>query len=310
MKKAILLLNMGGPSSLDEVELFLRNMFNDPNILQTNPILRKFISSIIVKKRLNEAKENYKEIGGKSPLLEITTSLSSKVTNLTNIPTYPIMRYVPPFAKERLLELKEQNVEELILFSMYPHYSTTTTKSSIDDILNTLKEINYNPKIKIIDRYFDNKEYIKIQASLIVEALEDKNPKDIKLIISAHGLPVDIIKKGDPYPKHIEENTKLLKEELKEKGVEFKEVELAYQSKVGNSAWLEPNLVDVLRHPTNLNTLIFPISFTIDNSETIFELDIEHKEIANKLGYNYYRVVKCPNNRDEFAKLISLLATT
>ena len=305
MKKAILLLNMGGPNSIEEVELFLRNMFSDPNILQTNSLIRKLVGSIIVKKRLHEAQENYKEIGGKSPLLDITNSLAKKVSNLTNTPTYPVMRYVPPFAKEVLTKLQNSGISELTLFSMYPHYSTTTTKSSIDDIMQCCKELNYNPKINVIDRYYDNKEYIKIQSALIKEALKSKDAKDIKLIISAHGLPLDIIKKGDPYEEHIKTNVKLLKEQLINDGIKFKEIELAYQSKVGNGTWLEPNLADVLRNPTNLKVLIFPIAFTIDNSETIFELDIEHKDIATKLGYKYYNIAKCPNDRDDFAKFIS-----
>ena len=305
MSKAILLLNMGGPSNLDEVEMFLRNMFADKYILQTNSLMRNFIGNIIVKKRLEEAKENYKALGGKSPLLDITNSLAMKLSNITQIPTYPVMRYVPPFAKEILSKLKEQNIEELTLFSMYPHYSSTTTKSSIEDIEDTLKELNYNPKIKIVDRYYNDFNYIKIQTSLIKKALGNSNAKEIKLIISAHGLPVSIIKKGDPYQKEIEINTELIKYELQKEGIEFKEVELAYQSKVGNASWLEPNLEDVLRNPNNLKVLIFPIAFTIDNSETIFELDIEHREIAEKIGYKYYKVASCPNDCDKFAKFIS-----
>ena len=305
MKRAILLLNMGGPSNIDEVELFLKNMFSDKYILQTNPLFRKIIGSIIVKKRLREAKENYKEIGSKSPLLEISNSLAKKLEKKINNPVYPIMRYVPPFAKETLLKLKNSGIEELILFSMYPHYSSTTTKSSIEDVLTTLKSINYNPKIKIIDRYFNDKEYIKIQAKLIKEALGSERADDKKLIISAHGLPVDIIKKGDPYEKEVNINYELLIKELKNMGCNFAQTQLAYQSKVGNSAWLEPNLSDVLRNPTSFNVLIFPISFTIDNSETIFELDIEHKAIATKLGYSYYKVAKCPNDRDDFVNFIA-----
>jgi ferrochelatase len=296
---------MGGPSSIEEVELFLRNMFADKYILQTNALVRKFVGNMIVKKRLNEAKENYKALGGKSPLLEITNSLSSKVSHLTNRPIYPIMRYVPPFAKETLRQLQLDGVDELVLFSMYPHYSSTTTKSSIEDIKDTLKELNYNPKLTIIDRYYNNLEYINIQAKAILDAIGSNDESKIKLIISAHGLPMSIIKKGDPYQKEIEENTKLLSKQLTKMGLNFKEIELAYQSKVGNASWLEPNLEDVLRNPTNLNVLIFPISFTIDNSETIFELAIEHKEIADKIGYKYYKVAKCPNDSDAFANFIS-----
>jgi len=310
MKKAILLLNMGGPSNIDEVELFLKNMFADKYILQTNPLIRKLVGSIIVKKRLHEAKENYQEIGGKSPLLEITNSLAQKVHQFTNTRTYPVMRYVPPFAKEVLSKLQKDRVEELILFSMYPHHSSTTTISSIEDIKDSLKELNYNPKLKIIDSYYNNREYINIQATLIQEALQNTPAKDIKLIISAHGLPLDIIEKGDLYQKHIEENCALLKEELQNRGLYFKDIILAYQSKVGNGTWLEPNLVNVLRNPTNLSILIFPIAFTIDNSETVFELDIEHKEIAQKIGYRYYKTAKCPNDRDDFAKFITEIITS
>lgn len=308
MKRAIVLLNMGGINSIDEVELFLKNMFSDKYILQTNPILRKIIGNIIVKKRLDEVKQNYKELGGKSPLLNITNALCKKIKNITKAPTYPIMRYTPPFAKDILAKLKQDGIEEIIAISMYPHYSTTTTKSSIEDLKMALKELNYNPNLKIVDRYYNNLEYVDIQSNLIIEALNSADASKIDLIISAHGLPVSIIKKGDPYQKEIEANVELIKQELNKKGVNFKNILLAYQSKVGNSAWLEPNLADVLRNPKNLNVLIFPISFTIDNSETIFELEIEHKEIATKIGYNYYKVAKCPNDRDDFAKFLVGLA--
>ena len=304
MKRAVLLLNMGGPSSISEVEMFLRNMFADRYILQTNPLMRKLIGNIIVAKRLNEAQDNYRQIGGKSPLLDITNSLASKISEKLGVPAYPVMRYVPPFAKDVLPKLKEQGVEELLLFSMYPHYSSTTTKSSIEDIEDALKELNWQPKIKIVGRYYNDLEYIKIQANLIEQALNGESSEDKKLIISAHGLPLDIIKKGDPYEKEITVNFELIKAELAHRGVKFKEVELAYQSKVGNGTWLEPNLSDVLRNPTNLNVLIFPIAFTIDNSETIFELDIEHREIAEKIGYDWYKVAKCPNDSEEFSNFL------
>ncbi len=304
MKQAILLLNMGGPSNLGEVELFLRNMFSDKYILQTNALLRKFIGNIIVKKRLNEAVENYKILGGKSPLLEISNSLANKLADITGVPVYPVMRYVPPFAKDVLPKLKEQGIKELVLFSMYPQYSSTTVKSSIEDVQEALKALNWSPKLKIIDRYFDNPNYIKLQCDLIEQALEGEPCEDKKLIVSAHGLPMDIIKKGDPYEKEINANYELILQELNRRGCNFKETQLAYQSKVGNGTWLEPNLSDVLRNPSSLSVLIFPIAFTIDNSETVFELDIEHREIAEKIGYDYYKVAKCPNDSDEFAKFI------
>ncbi len=299
---------MGGPSNIGEVELFLRNMFDDPNIIQSNVVIRKLVGSIIVKKRLHEARENYNLIGGKSPLLDITNELAEKIEQKSGIKCVPVMRYVPPFATDVLEELQSEGVEKITLIPMYPHYSTTTTKSSIDDIVATCKTLNYNPEIKVTKSYYNNDSYITLQAQLIIDALQSKDPSTMKLIISAHGLPLSIIKAGDPYQKQVEENCKLLEAKLKELGIHFKEVELAYQSKVGNSTWLEPNLSDVLRNPTNLDVLLFPIAFTIDNSETIFELDIEHREIAEKIGYKSYRVSKCPNSRDEFADFLISLA--
>ena len=304
MSRALVLLNMGGVNNLNEVELFLRNMFADKYILQTNALMRKFIGNIIVKKRLNEAIENYKILGGKSPLLEITNSLCKKIEDKINLPTYPIMRYTPPFAKEILSKLKEQGIKELIVFSMYPHYSTTTTKSSLEDLKDTLKELNYNPKLKIVDRYFDNQDYINLQANLIKDKLGSLDASKITLLISAHGLPISIIKKGDPYQKEIESNFTKLTKTLQDMQINFKDTKLVYQSRVGSGAWLEPNLADILRNPKSLDVLIFPISFTVDNSETVFELSIEHKEIAQKIGYNYYDVCKCPNDRDDFVEFI------
>ena len=305
VKRGVLLLNMGGPNSIDEVELFLRNMFADKNILPMNPIMRRFVGNIIVKKRLKEAQENYKILGGKSPLNEITDSLCKKVEEKTSTPTLPAMRYVPPFAKEALSKFKSMGIEEVILFPMYPHYSTTTTLSSIEDIKDRAKELEYYFHMIIVEPYYKDERYIDIQCDRIVEALGDKDAKEFELILSAHGLPMSIIKAGDPYQKHIEENASLISQRLAQRGIEFKKQTLAYQSKVGKGAWLEPNLVDILRNPNNLKVLIYPLSFTIDNSETLFELDIEHREIANKIGYDDYIVAKCPNDREDFVEFIS-----
>ncbi len=302
MKSGVLLLNMGGPNNLKEVELFLRNMFADRYILPMNPLMRKLIGSIIVKKRKDEAKENYKELGGKSPLNDITASLCKKIEDRLNIPIKMAMRYVPPFATEALQEFKNMGIDNIILFPMYPHYSTTTTKSSVEDVLNSMRELDYSANINIVDPYYDDYNYIQIQIDRIIEATKDINRDKYTLLLSAHGLPVKIIKSGDPYQIQIEANVSAIKTALKCRGIEFRDIKLVYQSRVGSGKWLEPNLVDVLRSPDNLRVVIVPLSFTIDNSETLFELDIEHKLIATKIGYDDYRVVKCPNDKDDFVE--------
>jgi len=304
MKRGVLLLNMGGPNNIEEVELFLRNMFADPRILPMAPWLRRMIGKRIVRKRLHEAQESYRELGGKSPLTEITWSLAQKVEEGSGVLVRPAMRYVPPLASTALKEFKAEGVEELILFPMYPQYSTTTTLSSLDDVQAQCDALGYHPRIRLIDPYYDDYDYLKIQAELIAEAMEGIESSEYDLILSAHGLPISIIRAGDPYEKQVEANVSALRIVLKEQGIIFKNIKLAYQSKVGNAAWLEPNLADLLRRPENLKVLIFPLAFTIDNSETIFELDREHREIAEKIGYEDYRVANCPNDREEFARFI------
>jgi ferrochelatase len=304
-KKALLLLNMGGPNNVDEVEMFLRNMFSDKNILPMNPYLRAFIREIIVRNRIAEVKENFmKYLGGKSPLPGLTYNLILKLQEKLDIKIAPAMRYVPPFATDALKVFQKDGVEELILFPMYPQFSTTTTLSSIEDIEQRCAELNYSPKITVIEPYYDDFDYIEMCANKIMEAFEGKNTEEYDLLLSAHGLPMSIIKAGDPYQNQVEGNVSALRIYFHQKGIKFNNIKLVYQSKVGNAAWLEPNLVDVLRNPYHRKVLIYPLAFTIDNSETVFELDIEHREIAEKIKYEDYRVAKCFNDDDTFVDFI------
>jgi len=303
-KQALLLLNMGGPNNIEEVELFLRNMFADEHILTMNPYLRKLIAYIIISKRLEDVKENYRLLGGKSPLPELTNALIKKLKSNIEMPVYSAMRYVPPFADKALYQCQKDGVKELILFPMYPQYSTTTTLSSVEDIEKRCEEMGYMPKITVIDPYYDDLDYIEASVEKILEAMPGKETKEYDLLLSAHGLPLSIIKNGDPYQNQIEGNASAIKTYLALKGIEFHEIKLVYQSKVGSSAWLEPNLADVLRNPTHRKVIIYPLAFTLDNSETVFELDIEHREIAEKLKYEDYVVTECMNDSDKFVQLI------
>ena len=305
MSRALLLLNMGGPNNIDEVEMFLRNMFSDKNILTMDRYTRALVREIIIFNRIDEVKENFIEnLGGKSPLPALTNDLIKKLKTKLDMPIAPAMRYVPPFATESLTQFKEDGIEELILFPMYPQYSTTTTLSSVEDIEARCEALEYSPKIRVIDPYYDDYDYISMSVKKIMDALGDKDSKDYDLLLSAHGLPVSIIKAGDPYQNQVEGNASAIKIYLHERGIEFNNIKLVYQSKVGSSAWLEPNLVDVLRNPYHRKVLIYPLAFTVDNSETVYELDIEHREIADKIKYDDYRVAKCFNDDDAFVDFV------
>jgi ferrochelatase len=304
MSQALFLLNMGGPNSIDEVELFLSNMFADKNILTMDRVTRKLVSAIIINKRLDDVKVNYGLLGGKSPLLGLTEKLIAKLQVKLDMPIFPVMRYVPPFADLALEQCEKDGVKELILFPMYPQYSTTTTFSSVEDVEARCKLLDYHPSIKVIDPYYDDYDYIAASVEKIVEAMEGKDTTEYDLLLSAHGLPVSIIQAGDPYQNQVEANASSVKIYLRERGIIFKNIKLVYQSKVGSSDWLEPNLVDVLRNPHNRKVVIFPLAFTLDNSETVFELDIEHREIVDKIKYEDYVVAKCMNTSDKFVELI------
>ena len=132
--------------------------------------------------------------------------------------------------------------------------------------------------------------------------MEGKDPKQFDLIFSAHSLPQSIVKRGDPYPMEVQEHIEILKKTI---GHRFKEVHLAYQSKLGPVKWLEPSLEEKLRSLRNKKVLIYPISFVLDNSETEFELHIEYKEIAKKLGFEEYIVARCPNDSDTFVEALA-----
>ena len=307
-KKAILLLNMGGPKNIEEVELFLKNMFDDPRILTMPSFMRKIVGSMIVSFRKKEALNNYKALGGKSPIVKHMEDLTKKLSSL--LPEIEIkyaMRYTPPFAFEILEKMKEENIEEIILLPLYPHFSTTTTASSFDDVEASLRKLNYQPKIKKITSFYDHIGYNLSIIEKIKEAIKEENPKEFDLIFSAHGLPQKMIEQGDPYQNQIESNVAILKNLLKESGINFKNIHLAYQSKVGPLKWLSPSLEEKLKEIENKKVLIYPISFTLDNSETDYELSIEYKKLAKDMGFEKFIVSKCVNDSDLFVKsLISI----
>ncbi|CAM2938550.1 ferrochelatase [Helicobacter burdigaliensis] len=304
--KAVVLLNMGGPNSLHEVKVFLQNMFNDPYILSIkSDFMRKMVANFIVNKRLEESQNNYKQIGGKSPLVALTFSLCEKL-NVLNSEYYftYAMRYTPPFAKMVAFDLFQKGVEEIILFSMYPHFSYTTFQSSYEDFLKALKELNYHPKIKVVKNYYWDKLYNQAILKKIKEGLADKNSKDFHLIFSAHSLPQRNINRGDPYQKEILENVEILKELLAKEGLDFASIKVAYQSKIGPIKWLEPSLQHLLKSYKDKKVIIYPIAFTMDNSETDFELSLQYKQEALSLGIKEFIVCKCLNDDEDFAKFI------
>lgn len=302
-KKALVLLNMGGARNKDELKMFLTNMFNDKNIITVkNPLIRKMIAFFITTTRLNSAWKNYEEIGNESPINKLTEKLVDKCNEkIEDYKTYQVMRYTPPFANDVITKMLEDGINEIVLLPLYPQYSTTTTKSSIEDFIDYLP-YTFGKNIRYIETFYKNDKF----NDCIIEEISrnTQNPSDYNLIFSAHGLPQKIVDAGDPYEIQMNEHVKILSDKLQEKGMDFKSVNLAYQSKVGPMKWLDPSLEDMLKNFKGQKVIIYPIAFIVDNSETDFELDIEYREIAHELGIEDYKVCKCVNDSDGFIEAI------
>jgi ferrochelatase len=252
--------------------------------------------------RKKEAKENYKALGGMSPIVGHTKRLARRLEKIVDADVFYKMRYTPPFAKDVLEHLKPY--DEIYAIPMYPHYSSTTTKSSIEEFEKWAKKLGVKGKIRTLDSYYDHELYNKAIVERIKESLGYDNPEEFELIFSAHGLTQRTIDKGDPYQKHILANVECAKKELEKQGIKFKNIHTAYQSRLGPMEWIRPYMDDKLHEMKDKKVIVYPISFTVDNSETQFELDIEYKEIADEVGIKDYRVARAPNHNQYFLETL------
>ncbi len=300
MKKAVILFNLGGPDSLDAVEPFLFNLFNDKNIITIPNPMRFFLAKLISGKRAPIAKEIYKNIGNKSPILEETekqaVALEKALNSITNhqspitYKTFISMRYWHPFSYETIEKVKEFNPDEIILLPLYPQFSTTTTKSSYDDWHKISKKNGLKIPVKTICGYHLDEDFITAHSNIIKKSYEEIGNTKTRILFSAHGLPEKIIKKGDPYQKQIEETAAAIVAKLSIENLDFV---VCYQSRVGRLKWIDPSTEDEIKRAgvDSLEIIVVPIAFVSEHSETLVELDIEYKHLAKESGVkNYYRV--------------------
>jgi len=313
-KTAVILFNLGGPDSLDAVKPFLFNLFNDKAIISLPNPFRFFLAKLISSKRNKTACEIYENIGGKSPLLELTNSqaheLEKELSYLGDFKTFVAMRYWKPFSKEIMPKILDYNPDEIILLPLYPQFSSTTSQSSIDDFKKNLNKYEHNINVKTICCYPIEQDFIKSHALLMKKAIISHYNDDIKkfrFLFSAHGLPQKVIDKGDPYASQAQKTT----EEIVKKFADLLNVKaqdidyiLCFQSKVGPMKWTTPSLDFELKRAAidKKNTVIIPVSFVSEHSETLVELDIEYKEKAEQLGIKKYIRVPALNSEGHFIK--------
>ena len=291
MKTAVVLFNLGGPDKQESVKPFLFNLFNDPNIFRLPNPFRYLLARLISSRRTKEATEIYAEIGGKSPILEITNSqaeaLQKELKNkgIEN-KVFVCMRYWHPMTAEVVSKVKDYNPDKIFLLPLYPQYSTTTTKSSLDAWFKEAQNQELNTKTKYTCCYPYDAKLIKAHQKLIQDKINHVKDKKVRVLFSAHSLPVSIIKKGDPYQWQVEQTVKAVMQGIHG----YEDHVLAYQSKVTPVKWLEPTTPSEIENAINEDRalVIVPIAFVSDHSETLVELDIEYQELASELGCKHY----------------------
>jgi ferrochelatase len=311
-KTAVLLLQMGGPDSLDAVEPFLYNLFSDRDIIKIGPaFLQPFIARMIVKRRAPKSAANYRDIGGKSPLRELTEQQAGELEKLLG-PGYRCsvaMRYWHPFANETLAALKKEGIRKIVALSLYPHYSRATSGSSFNDLERAVKASGSSFEVVSVRQFYNHPLYIQAlveKISLGLSGFQDRSK--VQLFFSAHSLPQSFITEGDPYLDHIQETVRLTMEH-------FGDVahHLAFQSRAGPVKWLEPSTGDKLRELAALGhkeVLIIPLSFVSDHIETLHEIDIEYREEAHKLGITDFRRMESLNSSPTFIQCLATLVQT
>ena len=249
MKKAIILFNLGGPDSLDAVEPFLFNLFNDPAIISLPFFLRYPLAKLISKRRTPIAKAIYSEMGGKSPILDETMKQARAIEDSMKLEDdvykcFIVMRCWNPRAKETIKKVKEFNPEQIVLLPLYPQYSNATSGSSIQEWLEICKKEKLATETKIICCYPTDKDFILSYANLIRKKIDLNKLSELTLIFSAHGLPELKIKQGDPYQWQVEKTVNDLVKKLSIKNLNYI---LSYQSRVGPLKWIGPSTEEVIK---------------------------------------------------------------
>lgn len=304
-KVGVLLLNLGGPETLNDVQPFLFNLFADPDIIRLPrpfQFLQRPLAQLISVLRAPKSKEGYAAIGGGSPLRKITDEQAHALklaleAKETPVNVYVGMRYWYPFTEEAIQQIKKDRITRLVVLPLYPQFSISTTGSSIRVLQSIFRDDSYLSRlpVSIIQSWYQREGYVKSMADLIEKELQSfSNPEEVMIFFSAHGVPVSYVESaGDPYRDQMEECIYLIMQELKAREI-GNDHTLAYQSRVGPVQWLKPYTDEVLVELGQKGVkslLAVPVSFVSEHIETLEEIDMEYKELALESGIeNWGRV--------------------
>ncbi|MCH8012112.1 MAG: ferrochelatase [Candidatus Marinimicrobia bacterium] len=307
-RHAVVIVNLGGPSNLDEVRPFLKQLFQDPDIFKFpfGRIGQNIFSSLIATLRAPKSRSYYAPIGNGSPIHANTLMQADKLQAFLqphgDFTVLVAQRYWHPFISEVVEDVRLGHYDVITLLPLFPHYSTTTTLSLINE---WRRQADGLPEPRIIERFYQEEGYLKTCVKKIQSVLERFDIKP-HILFSAHSLPVKRILAGDPYEKEVTDNMELIMDRI---GRDYT-YSLCYQSKIGPIKWLSPSFesaVNDLVEKDMRHILVFPISFVSEHVETLYELDIQKRDYAIDRGILQYERVDTVQDDDEFIRALRKL---
>ncbi len=298
-RTGVLLLQMGGPRSLDEVEPYIQSLFNDPYLVRLPFPVKLFrgpLSRKVARKRAPAVRKQYELIGGSSPNNRVTGEQAASLQHELgdDFRCYAAMTYTPPRIGTALSQSIEDGCTRWVALSMFPQYCTASTEASFAELRKELKTLGIRPEqVRWVERWGDDAAYLDATADDINEALakaKENGPGGPHLLVSAHGIPVSYVESGDPYVDEVNSSLEGLRQRLPASTP----ITLAFQSRATPVKWVEPSTIDTLAKLGDegiRNIVVLPISFVNDHIEPLYEIDIQLEEVAKEHGVeNYTRV--------------------
>lgn len=314
MKIAVVLFNLGGPDQPDAVQPFLFNLFSDPAIIGVPNPVRWMLAQLISRRRAPVAQEIYGHIGGGSPILKLTEDQASHLTirlaeqvgSDHEIECFIAMRYWHPRAAKTVQAVAAYAPDKVILAPLYPQYSTTTTRSSFEEWHKEARIAGVDWPTAELCCFPIESRFADAHAQLIKSHIQDLDIAKTRLLFSAHGLPKRVVDAGDPYQWQVEQTVHSV---VKELGIPNLDWSVCFQSRVGPLEWIGPSTENEIKRAVSegKGVVVVPIAFVSEHSETLVELDIEYRELAEDLGVSSYNRVPALGVSDGFMESLSEL---
>ena len=298
MKIAVVLFNLGGPDSLDAVQPFLRNLFSDPAIIGLPAWLRLPLARFIASRRTPKARAIYAKIGGGSPIVGQTEAqaraLEAALGTEHDWRGYVCMRYWHPMTERVVRSVERFAPDRIALLPLYPQYSTATTASSFAAWKTTAA---FKVPTVEIESYPTEPGFIRASLELVKQGLAEAGDAPVRVLFSAHGLPEKVIRRGDPYQRQVEQTAEAIAQHLG--GIDWS---VCYQSRVGPLKWIGPSTESEIRRAASdgRNIVLYPLSFVSEHSETLVELDIDYRHLADAAGVRRYVRVPAVGTHPQF----------